>query len=396
MNKSIIALTFVVATPMICLSQDFSVGGYVSGIYAGIADFNRADYLNGGFLHNRLNFSYNPTYKWEMALELRTRGLGGKAMGVSKATNVFIEADNGLVDMSWNLVDNESFVLNTAIERLYVGYQGDKFSARIGRQRINWSQTMTFNPNDIFNTYSLFDFDYLERSGCDAVRLSYYPTGISTAEFVAKLDAWHRVSAVGFYRANVNNWDIQALGGLFEQDNLIVGAGFSGTVEGVNLRGEASYYHDFITSSKDSFEASRNFIGSGKPLTNIKNTFLLSLGADYIFENSMTASVGILYNSLTDEQKDLSLFTAQDNSKQLSVARWTANASLAYAFSPILDGAITAIYYIDQPILYMGPSINVSIAENLQGSAMVQFFTQKTDDKFNSMCVLYCMMKYSF
>ncbi len=95
----------------------------------------------------------------------------------------------GWIDMSWNIVDENSFFLNTTIDRLWLDLNFNKFQARIGRQRINWGQTFVWNPNDIFNAYSFFDFDYTERPGSDAIRLQYYPSFSSAIELAAKIDS---------------------------------------------------------------------------------------------------------------------------------------------------------------------------------------------------------------
>ena len=50
---------------------------------------------------------------------------------------------------------------------------------RIGRQRINWGVNLAWNPNDLFNAYSLIDFDYQERPGSDAIRFQYYMGDLS-------------------------------------------------------------------------------------------------------------------------------------------------------------------------------------------------------------------------
>ena len=97
-----------------------------------------------------------------------------------------IGTDQGWVDLSWNLLDEQSFFLNTTIDRLWVDLNYGKFQARIGRQRINWGQTLVWNPNDIFNVYSFFDFDYVERPGSDAIRLQYYPDSSSALNLQLK------------------------------------------------------------------------------------------------------------------------------------------------------------------------------------------------------------------
>ncbi len=93
----------------------------------------------------------------------------------------------------------------------------DKFQVTLGRQRINWGQTFVWNPNDIFNAYSYFDFDYIERPGSDAVRLQYFPSSSSVAEFAVKVDDENDITAAGLYRFNKWGYDIQFLAGLCQQ-----------------------------------------------------------------------------------------------------------------------------------------------------------------------------------
>ena len=91
--------------------------------------------------------------------------------------------------MSWNILTEKSFFLNTTIDRLWVDFNYGKLQVRAGRQRINWGQTLIWNPNDIFNAYSFFDFDYIERPGSDAVRVQYYPGSSSSVEAAVKVNS---------------------------------------------------------------------------------------------------------------------------------------------------------------------------------------------------------------
>lgn len=379
---AIIATLCLLLSSIDGFAQKATLNGYVSGVYTGLGGFERETYQNGGLLHNRLNFLYMPYDKWEAVVDLRTRAIVGDAYQLSKTTNDEFTRDNGLMDLSWNIANSNSFLLNTSVERVYVGYQSAKFSARLGRQRINWSQTMVFNPNDIFNTYSFFDFDYPERAGSDALRLSYYPSGISTLEFVFKMDREDQITAVGFYRGNVDGWDLQGLGGLYNDDDILLGGGFSGTVKGVNLRGELSYYYD--TNPKED---------------EMRNTFLASLGADYIFPSSLVLSAEVLYNSMPENQTDIDnsqLISAPMSAKKLSVTEFTTTAQMTYQFSAIIDGGISAIYYVNMPALYLGPSLNVSATDNLMISAVAQLFVDSNDSDVSSMYVAYLRLKYNF
>ena len=153
-----------------------------------------------------------------------------------------IDTDNGFVRLSDNLSKGNSYVLNSKIDRAYIDYTKDKFQVTIGRQRINWGQCFTWNPNDLFNAYSFFDFDYVEKPGSDAIRMQYYSTNTSTFEFAVKADNNSKVTSALLYRFNKWNYDIQFLGGLLNEQDYVVGTGWSGNIKGASFRGEISYF----------------------------------------------------------------------------------------------------------------------------------------------------------
>ena len=137
--------------------------------------------------------------------------------------------DDGVVDMSWNIIEEQSFLFNTTIDRLWLDLHYDKFQITLGRQRINWGQTFVWNPNDIFNAYSYFDFDYVERPGSDAIRFQYFPSSSSVAEVALKVDDENDITAAGLWRFNLWNYDIQFLAGLMNSEDVVIGAGWSGS-----------------------------------------------------------------------------------------------------------------------------------------------------------------------
>ena len=219
------------------------LNGYVSGLYTPIYLTGEDMFMNNGLIHNRLNFKYTPDKKWTFTAEIRNRAVLGNFSNLSPDYFSALTADNGWMNLSWNIAQGNSGLLNSSVERLNIAYNYKKWSVVVGRQRINWSQTLMFNPNDIFNGYSFFDFDYPEKAGSDAIRISYYPSAVSVVEAAAKLNRWNQLTAAALCRFNVKGWDVQALGGVVNQYDRVVGAGFSGDAGGVNLRGEASFFH---------------------------------------------------------------------------------------------------------------------------------------------------------
>ena len=88
--------------------------------------------------------------------------------------------------MQWSLVDNSNVVLSVIADRFYYQFAAEKLELRLGRQRINWGINTTWNPNDIFNSYNIYDFDYEEREGSDAIRLKYFPNYQSSLDLAYK------------------------------------------------------------------------------------------------------------------------------------------------------------------------------------------------------------------
>src|SRR5210317_1168395 len=100
------------------------------------------------------------------------------------------------------LGDNTGYALTTTIDRLWLQFTFGNLEIIAGRQRINWGQTLVWNPNDIFNSYSYFEVDYPERPGSDALRFQYYTGDASTIEVAAKIDSAKQVTAAGYFRFN--------------------------------------------------------------------------------------------------------------------------------------------------------------------------------------------------
>jgi hypothetical protein len=355
--------------------------GYISGLYIPMYTFETKQFQNIGWLHNRLNFKWMPTKNWDISAELRTRIMFQDFRGYSSEQFKMMTQDAGWLNLSWNLVKSNYMLFTTSVERLYVAYQTDNFSIKVGRQRINWSQALTFNPNDIFNGYSFFDFDYPERQGSDAIRVSSYPTGTSVVEMAAKLNYYGKLTMAGLYRFNVKGWDMQLFGGLVNSTDLTIGTGFSGDIKGVNLRGEFSYYYSTLTNPE------------------LRNTYLATIGVDYIFNNSLFLSVSGMYNRLPKDYLSnlTTLLTAPMSPKYLSITEWTVCAQISYPFNPLLTGNFTVMSFINSPIFYFGPSIDYSALKNLTLSAMTQFFVgDKKTMNPQGLLMGYVRLRYDF
>src|SRR4030042_5713520 len=223
----IILIFFVISAELFSQekAKSITLNGYLTTMQSVMFDSLSGPFMNENLLHNRLNFKGYLNSNVSFAAEFRNRLFTGDLVRLGKYYTGLIGADQGMVDMSWNIVEKQSFLLSTTVDRLWLDFHFSKIQATIGRQRINWGQTFVWNPNDIFNAYSFFDFDYIERPGSDAVRLQYFPSSSSVAELAAKIDSKDDITAAGLYRLSKWGYDIQFLAGYSNGEELVIGTG---------------------------------------------------------------------------------------------------------------------------------------------------------------------------
>jgi len=365
------------------LSYNFIPNGY--GSLLGL-DPGQSHWISNHYLQNRLILFVYPAENLRGSLQLRNRFFYGEYINQIPGYAHMLEADNGVVDLSGNVIDHDNYALNMAIDRFWLQYTIGKVDIKAGRQRINWSQTYAFNPNDIFNTYSFFEVDYPERPGTDALRVSYYPTFASTAEAAVSLDSANRVTAAGLYRFNKWSYDFQVLAGILAEQDYVFGLGWSGSINSAGFRGEASYFQP-----KENFE-------------NANGIFVASVSFDYMFPNSIYLQLEGLYNELPDDgnTKFFQIFNRPLTPKMLSFTEYTILAISSYPITPLWNGSLSTIYYPKMNAVFVGPSIDYSASDNLTLSLFWQTFygnfpnplTQVNENKaFN---FGYFRMKYNF
>ncbi len=360
-------------------SKPITLNGYITTMQSAMFDTISDPVIFENLLHNRLNFRGYFTKNLTMAVELRNRLITGDMVRSYNGYSDMIGTDNGWVDMSWNILDENSFFLNTTIDRLWVDLNFNKFQARIGRQRINWGQTFVWNPNDIFNAYSFFDFDYIERPGSDAVRLQYYPTFSSVIEIAAKVDSEDDITAAGLYRFNKWGYDIQMLAGYSNSSDIVAGAGWSGSVKSVSFRGEGSW-----------FRPARNF-------SDTSGTVILTAGFDKIFENNSVAQLQVMYcNNPLELTNFTSFYSGNLSAKDLAFSEFSAFGQFTWAATPLLNLSLSAMWFPDLKGYFAGPSVDYSMAENIDFSLIWQHFNAEMGGSKTRINIGFLRVKYSF
>jgi hypothetical protein len=359
-----------------------TLNGYVTvmeTVQKSMFDSVRGDFNNQNLIHNRLNFKAFAGDHLSFALEVRNRLFTGSVVSSSPDYAEMIGTDQGLFDLSWNIVDQKSYFLNTTVDRYWADYNNGKFQARIGRQRINWGQTLVWNPNDIFNPYSVFDVDYIERPGCDAVRLQYFPSAASALEFAVKGDADNNVTAAGLYRFNKWGYDFQVLAGYAGSHDLVAGAGWSGAIGSISFRGEASWFKPAGHYSDST--------GRG----------LFTIGLDKVFTNNSMFQVQVMFCNDPQKPDDFSSFYKGTlSARDLAFSKFSAFAQGTYAATALMNLSLSVMWLPDLKGYFIGPSFDYSLAENLDFSLIWQYFTSRMNGVHATNNMGFLRLKYSF
>ncbi|HPR74225.1 MAG TPA: hypothetical protein PLX41_11265 [Bacteroidales bacterium] len=359
--------------------KKFTVNGYLTTMESIMFDTLSGPFINDFLLHNRLNFKGYINDNITIAAELRNRLFTGDMAKMGNMYSSITDKDEGIADMSWNLITEKSFFINTTIDRLWIDYNKGSFQARIGRQRINWGQTLIWNPNDIFNAYSFFDVDYIERPGSDAVRLQYYPSWSSAVELAVKADSEKDITAAGLYRFSKWGYDIQFLAGYSNSTDIVAGMGWSGSIGSLSFRGEGSWFRPL-----ESF-------------TDTTGTSILTAGIEKIFSNNSVVQIQLMYcNNPSDINDFTSLYTGNISAKDLAFSEFTAFGQFTWALTPLLNVGASVMWFPDLKGYFTGPSLDYSMAENVDMSVFWQHFNGEMGLTKSRMNLLFLRIKYSF
>ena len=346
--------------------QQLIVAGYVKNLH----EFSLIDNLDTlqwtTFLHNRFNFKYIPSDKITVRLELRSRLFYGDNVKNFNGFSNFISQDIGMVDLSWNVIDTKNILFNSTIDRVLVNYTNGDWDITLGRQRINWAMNLAWNPNDIFNTYNLFDFDYEERPGSDAIRVQYYLGDFSKVEIATKKgrDKDDFILA-GMYKLNKDSYDIQFISGIYQKD-WVIGAGWAGNLKNTGFKGELTYFVPY------------------ESYFNSKNVLSTSVSVDYGFKKGLYINGSVLYNSSNNKATNNlgTLVYTNLSAKNLMPFEFSGFLQLAKEFTPIFKGTLSTIYSPTNHSVIVIPSIGYSIVTNLEvdvtGQSFFEFENYKT------------------
>ncbi len=375
--------------PFLAISQErnWTLNGYVKELfmfYSPNESIPRlgTDKLTTNTIHNRLNFRWYTTKKLTVAIEMRNRILSGNLIKEFPDYQSMLETDNGYVDLSFSPIDGDNWFFHTMIDRLYLDWTSGNWQIRAGRQRINWGINTVWNPNDIFNSFSYFDFDYEERPGSDALRVQYYLGMTSSAEIVYKLgENTDEMALAGLLRFSKWNYDFQFIGGWVGPD-LVIGAGWAGDIEGGGFRGEVSHFIPRESGSKS------------------ETATVASITGDYTFSNSIYIQFSTLFNSHGQTGQITGLNPLGNeilSAKTLSFAKYSLFGQVSYPVNPLINGSLSGIINPCDGSFYLGPTISYSLQNNLELMLTSQLFFGEDNTEYGDIGQLFFgRLKWSF
>ena len=360
--------------------EKIDFGGYVK--YMNINQFKTIDTIyTDNLIHNRLNFRYYPNSNWTFAVEMRNRVFYGETQKLNPLFASSVSHDNGIVDLSWNLIETNSLVFNSTIDRANIEFNKGKWNVRLGRQRINWGINLAWNPNDLFNAYNFIDFDYQERPGTDAIRIQYYNKPMSQIEVAYKPGENLDESIIaGLYRFNKKGYDIQFIAGNYLTD-MAGGIGWAGNIKTLGFKGEATYFQP------------------KKQFSDTLGVLVSSVSFDYTFKKGLYVNLSGFYNSAGSGNGNFTQTLSSNalTAKNLLPTQFAAFFQISGAFTPIFSGGLSTIYLPDIQGIFLIPTLNYSIRENWDIDAVGQVLFSETNSKFSNVSnAVYFRLRWSF
>ena len=353
------------------LKDKFSIEGYIKYMNSSLI-MSLDSIIGDNLIHNRIKINAFISDKITARVEMRNRVFYGEATRLNPSLGALLAQDNGQVDLSIVPLDKNAIVIHSILDRAYVKYMAKKWELRIGRQRINWGVNLAWNPNDLFNAYSLIDFDYQERPGSDALRFQYYTSDLSSIELAIQPGKKIDSSIIaGLWKFNKWKYDLQLLAGNYYND-LALGAGWAGNLKKSGLKGELTYFHP-----KENLVDTNGILSS-------------SITIDYSFKNGIYINNSILFNSngigsINSTVNPFQSFFYELSPKSLMPSKFTCFSQVSGNFNPSLNASFSAFYMFGLDVLLVMPSINYAIAENWEIMLLSQTAAGKNNGQATSL-----------
>lgn len=380
---AMLSLPAVGQIPGLAPEKNWDLGGYVKYM-ATVTIPDEASNSLDHLIHHRLNYEYRFNDKLRFNLGMRNRLLFGDSAELAGYGDL-IGYDPGYMDLSKNWLDKTGVVGNSQFDRLYLDWRRNDWQFRGGRFRINWGMATLWNPNDLFNSYSIYDFDYEERPGSDAIFVSKKLGYASSVDLVySPNNDSELTSYAGRYLFNYQGWDAQLLVGKSGLDQVI-GGGFAGDIKGAGLRGELSWFDP----TQDEWQGAE-----------LATAVVGSLEMDYSFggQRNWMGRTAMLYISNPQEPTNgIAFLNLPLTARTLSFTEFTWYGDVSFDISALSRVTLSSTYYQDGSY-FIGASNSYSLADDWQLMTVLQRFDGTGHSLFgkSASTLLFAQLKWSY
>lgn len=379
----LISCPIMAQIPGMAAQKNYDFGGYIKYMASANLVESDKDYYDH-LIHQRLNFEYRFEQGFRVNLSMRNRLLWGDSVELPAYRSI-IGSDTGYWDLTTNWLEGDSVIGTSQFDRAYVQWSDTDWQLRAGRARINWSMNTIWNPNDVFNAYSIYDFDYEERGGTDAVSVTRKLNFASSVDLVfSPNESRDLTSYAARYLYNYRGWDMQVIGGKSYLDRVL-GGGIAGDLFGAGLRAEMSRFEPTKERWNDVVLTS--------------NT-VASIESDYSFasQRNWVGRLAYLYISEPQSAESAAKYLKLPlSAKTLSFTQNTYYADLGFDISPLWRATFSTVYYQDHSY-YLAINSQYSVSDNVQLIGVIQMFDGRKDSLFGETpaTLLFGQVKWSF
>jgi hypothetical protein len=357
------------------------INGYIKEMPSVQMNENFIDPIFSNLVHNRINLRLNIPSGFHFVAEGRNRLFTSEMIRNLSVASQMFGFDPGLVDMSWVWLHEGPWLGHSMVDRLYTDWRKNDWQIRAGRQRINWGINLVSNPNDLFNTYSFFDFDYEERPGADAIRIQRYMGSMSRVQLAVSPSKNSReMVAASMLNLNHLNYDFQMLVGYY-RNRAALGLGWAGHIKGAGFKGEATWFYDLEKI----------------PETD-RGNLVAAIGFDYMFGTGTFGVAELLYNGgFNRTSTDVVLITQPLQPDNIMFSEYAITLSAQHPFSRVVGGGLSIMLLPDIEAFFVMPSLTWSLMTNLDIQILAQIFKGSTGSIFeNSGTAGFFILQYAF
>ena len=356
----------------------FSVNGYVKDLVSIAIPSLNGIWTFDNQIHNRINAKYFATSWLTFNVEARNRIYFGNSVQNNQNFGEQVNQSLDFFRLGGIVTQQQSFLIHSIIDRANIKIEKNKWQAVLGKQRINWSKSYVWNPNNLFNAYSFFDFDYEERRGTDAALVKYNIGALSSIEVATNIDStFDKMIMATNYKTNIKEYDFQFLLGKYQTD-IAIGAGWAGQIKAAGFKGELTYFQPYKNDGS-------------------KPAFIGDISFDYTLPNTLNFRIELIANTSPVQTTNIQFLTLPVSAKGLINNYISSFFSVGYDITPLIKVNLNSIWNIDDNSIFFNPTLDFSLTENTNLLIASQIFTGDKNSLYNGMgSYVFTRLKWSF